>query len=204
MFEFEIFKPYSDRLKSGVTPDAFSMKDAVMADQVHGDFIMEVNEKPDELPQCDAFITRQKELPIMVKVADCQGIILYDPTTHSAAAVHSGWRSSCLNILGKAVKRMQDFFGSSPTDLVAAISPSLGPCCAEFSDPKIELPAFCYPFIRDNNHVDFWGLSMSQLQAAGIPPSQIECAGQCTKCQPGFLSHRKGDSGRMGVFVKLL
>jgi len=204
MFEFEILKPFSEKIESGVIPDAFLMEDAVMADQIHGDLIMEVEERPSEMPQCDAFITKQKNLPIMVKVADCQGILIYDPTTHSAATVHSGWRSSSLNILGKAVKRMQEVFGSSPTDLLACISPSLGPCCAEFSNPEIELPAFCYPFIGDNNHVDFWGLSIKQLQAVGVPQSQIELSGQCTKCQPGYLSHRKGDSGRMGVFAKLL
>ena len=203
MLQFEILKPFAGRLEHGVLPDAFAMEDAVMADQIHGDRIMEVDERPDELPQCDAFITKQKDLPIMVKIADCQGILIYDPTTHSAAAVHSGWRSSALNILGKAVRRMQEVFGSSPADLLAAISPSLGPCCATFSDPKRELPAFCYPFIGDDNHVDFWSLSITQLQAAGVPPDHIELSGQCTKCQPGFLSYRKGDSGRMGVFVKL-
>ena len=204
MLQFEILKPFSDQLESGVIPDAFSMEDAVMADQIHTDVILEVAEKPADLPQCDAFITRQKGLPILVKTADCQGIIIYDPVTQSVATVHSGWRSSCLNILGKVVKRMRDFFGSSPDDLLACIGPSLGPCCAEFSDPGNELPAFCYPFIKENNHVDFWGLSINQLEAAGIPPFQIELSGQCTKCQPGFLSHRKGDGGRMGVFAKLL
>ena len=125
MFQFEILKPFAGRLEHGGLPDAFSMKDAVMADQIHTDIIMEVSEKPSELPQCDAFITNQRELPIMVKVADCQGILLYDPTTHSVATVHSGWRSSCLNIIGKTVKRMQDFFGSSPADLLACINNDL-------------------------------------------------------------------------------
>lgn len=204
MFEPKILKPYAGRLKSGVIPDAFSMDDAVMADQLHGDLILEVTEKPAELLRCDAFITQAKNLPIMVKVADCQGVLLYDPVTHSAAAVHSGWRGSTLNILGKTVDRMSKIYGASPASLRAVISPSLGPCCAEFSTPETELPDFCQTFVDHQNHVDFWALSVSQLTGAGIPHTQIELAGRCTKCEPGFSSYRKGDSGRMGVFAKLL
>lgn len=204
MFEFKLLKSYADQLEHGVIPDAFSMEDAVMADQLHGDLILEVTEKPASLPQCDAFMTQQKNLPIMVKVADCQGILIYDPKTRSIAAVHSGWRGSSLNIIGKAIEKMAETYGSSPADLRVALSPSLGPCCAEFSDPRSELPDFCHPFIKDNHHVDFWELSTKQLLDAGVPHTQIELARRCTKCQPDFPSHRKGDSGRMGVFVKLI
>jgi YfiH family protein len=204
MLQFEILKPFSGQLDHGVTFEPFAMEDAVMADQMHGDLILEVTKKTKALPQCDAFITRQKNLPIMVKVADCQGILIFDPATQSAAAVHSGWRGSSLNILGKTIQKMSKAYGSSPTDLLVAVSPSLGPCCAEFSDPKSELPDFCQPFIDSDNHVDFWELSAKQCLDAGIPGQQIELAGQCTKCQPGFPSHRKGDSGRMGVFVTLI
>ena len=204
MFEFQILKPFSGELEHGVVPDAFSMDDAVMANQVHGDEILEICERPSELPQCDAFITKRKNLPIMVKVADCQGVLIYDPKTHTAAVVHSGWRGSACNILGKTIDSLSKNHGSSADDLLVAISPSLGPCCAEFSDPKNELPDFCQPFVDNTNHVDFWGLSAKQCMDAGVPENQIELAGRCTKCQPGYPSHRKGDSGRMGVFAKLI
>lgn len=204
MFQFEILKPFADRLEHGVTFQPFDFKEAVMADQMHGGLILEVSRKPEEIPRCDAFITQRKNLPIMVKVADCQGVLIYDPVTHSAAAVHSGWRGSTLNILGKTIQKMNEAYGSSPADLRVAISPSLGPCCSEFSDPKNELPEFCHAYIREGNRVDFWTLSVSQLREAGIPEEQIEMAGVCTKCRPGFPSHRNGDSGRMGIFVTLL
>lgn len=200
MFQFDILKPYSDKIEHGVTPDLFG----ILADQVHGDEVMEIVAKPEGLPKCDAFITMQSDLPLMVKVADCQGILIYDPVTHSAAAVHSGWRGSTLNIIGKAIREMEKSFVVDPKNLRVGISPSLGPCCAEFSDPKNELPEFCHEFIGDNNHIDFWSMSVKQCQNAGIPENQIELAGKCTKCQPGYLSHRNGDSGRMGVFVTLL
>lgn len=200
---FSILEPYADRLDYGLTMSPFEMEDAVMADQIHTDIILEVGSKPETEPQCDAFITEEKELTIMVKVADCQGVLMYDPVTHSTASVHSGWRGSTMNILGKAVQAMSDQFGSDPADLLVAISPSLGPCCAEFSDPESELPDFCQTFVDERRHVDFWSLSKQQLAEVGVPEAQIELAGICTKCTPGYFSHRNGDSGRMGVFVTL-
>lgn len=198
MHEFKIFAPFLDRIEYGVSPDLFG----ILADQVHGDLILEVSAKPETIPLCDGFMTNKAGLSLMVKVADCQGILMYDPITHSAAAVHSGWRGSTLNIIGRAVEKMREAYGTNPADLLVAISPSLGPCCAVFTDPKNELPESCYAFIREGNLVDFWALSVSQLLEAGV--RQIEVAGKCTKCQPGYFSHRNGDSGRMGVFVTLL
>ncbi len=199
MYEFTILKRYADKLDYGLTMSPFEFEGAILADQIHTDQILELAEKPIEEPQCDAFITSEKSLTIMVKVADCQGILIYDPTNHKAASVHSGWRGSTMNIIGKAVGEMN----SDPSELLVAISPSLGPCCAEFSDPANELPDFCQPFVDENRHVDFWSLSKRQLADAGVPENQVELAGVCTKCSPGYFSHRNGDSGRMGVFVTL-
>lgn len=203
MFEFRLLKPYADRLDYGITMTPFDMEGAVMADQIHTDVILEVSQKPDKEPQCDAFITDEKGLTIMVKVADCQGVLIYDPKNHKAAAVHSGWRGSTMNILGKTVRAMSENDRSNTTDLLAAISPSLGPCCAEFSDPENELPDFCQEFVNGKRYVDFWNISKKQLTDAGVPKGQIELAGVCTKCSPGYFSHRNGDSERMGVFVTL-
>ena len=179
-----------------------------LMNQVHGHDILVLKRdnlcEGDGRMRADALVTDVAGLALTVRQADCQGIILFEEQKKVLALVHCGWRGNVANILGLTVEVMKSQYGCNPSHTMAAIGPSLGPCCAEFSDPRNELPAFCYPFIRDNNHVDFWGLSINQLEAAGIPPSQIELAGQCTKCQPGYLSHRKGDGGRMGVFAKLL
>lgn len=201
--DFKLLQPYANKISFGVTLEPLKMPDAVTADQVHKDDILELDQFPGELPQCDAFITSSKNLPIMVKVADCQGVLVYDPEHEAIASVHSGWKGSALNIIGKTIQKMKAKYGSEPSKLIVAISPSIGPCCAEFSDPKNELPAFCHRFIKDNNHVDFWALSREQLKLEGVLEKNIELAGKCTRCQPGYFSHRNGDSKRMGVFVTL-
>lgn len=184
--------------------DLLAVEGAITANQVHGDEVMMIRERPADLLTCDAFITQSPHLPLMVKVADCQGVLIYDPITHSVAAVHSGWRGSTLNIIGKTIARMTAEVGVEPENLLVGISPSLGPCCAEFSDPENELPAFCHPFIQKGNRVDFWSLSLKQCKDAGVSEKNIELAGICTKCTPGYFSHRNGDGGRMGVFATLI
>lgn len=201
--EFDIFKPYADKIEQGLLKDFEAMPEAITAEQMHADSILELTKRPDTELQCDGFITKTRDLPIMIKAADCQGVLIYDPTHEVIAAIHSGWRGSAKNIIGKAVQKMKSAHSSNPEGLMVAISPSLGPCCAEFSDPRNELPASCHRFIRDNNHVDFWALSLVQLKEEGVPRQNIELSGKCTKCQPGYHSHRNGGSGRMGIFVKL-
>lgn len=177
----------------------------VLLNQTHSDIILEVTEpfSIEALPEGDAMITRQKNLLLMVKVADCQGIIIFDPIKQALGVVHSGWKGSTKNILGKTIRRMKEVYDCDPKSLLVAISPSLGPCCAEFTDPKTELPVFCHPFIQKNNHVDFWALSKKQCQDEGVLESNIEITGICTKDSPDFFSYRLGDEGRMGVYAKL-
>ena len=201
--EFDIFKPFANKIDQGVVKDLHEIPGAITADQIHADDIVEISEKPLSELHCDAFMTQKKGLALTVKVADCQGVLMYDPENQAIASVHSGWRGSTLNIIGKTVQKMKTKYNADPSKLLVAVSPSLGPCCAEFTDPRNELPAFCHRFIGENNHVDFWALTISQLKVEGVQEKNIEVAERCTKCQPGYYSHRNGDSQRLGVFVKL-
>ena len=219
ILEFSIFKPYSDRLIHGITTKSLgSFNDEepgfenqksklpiepIFSKQIHGDKIILVTDRPDQQFQADAFITQVKNLPLGVKVADCQGVLMYDPKTNSIAAIHSGWKSSALNIIGKTVKKMEEIFGSNPTDLLVGIGPSLGPCCAQFSNPENELPESVHPYIKDD-HVDLWSLSLDQLKDAGVKENQIEFIKECTKCNPDkYYSYRNQDTERMAVFISL-
>lgn len=221
LLQFDIFKPYSDRLVQGITTkpfgslngtdknyesqlnklEGYSGKIPVFAIQIHSDIILKIDQAPKERPEADALITNKKGLPIGIKVADCQGILLFDPKQNAMAAVHSGWRGSAQNIIEKTVKRMTEEFGSDPSDLLAGVSPSLGPCCFEFTDPEKELPKAMHPYVK-NKKLDYWSLSLRQLQDAGV--KSIEIKAECTKCHPDrFFSYRNKDTGRMAAFIGL-
>lgn len=153
----------------------------------------------------DAIITDMTGVALMVKQADCQAVILYDPERRVIANVHCGWRGNTQDILGSAVARMTSDFKSDPAHMKAAIGPSLGPCCAEFVSHSEIFPEAFRPFMVRENYFDLWKLSCRQLIEAGINRKNIELAGICTRCRTDlFYSYRaEGVTGRFATLVML-
>ncbi len=151
----------------------------------------------------DGFMTQVPGVLMMIKVADCQTIFLYDPNKMVAAIIHAGWRGSVHNILGNSIQLMTAKFGCRPQEIIAAIGPSLGPCCAQFRHWRQELPADFARFRLNQDHFDFWAISQHQLQKAGLVAEHIEIAGLCTKCHPEvFYSYRgEGKTGRFAAAI---
>jgi polyphenol oxidase len=183
----------------------------VYMNQQHGDTIISLKNgytPPSEAGQAfdaDALITDIPGIAVMVKQADCQGIILFDPIKHVVAVVHSGWKGSVLNISGKAVEKMCTNFGVNPENVVAAICPSLGPCCGEFTSYEEIFPLHFKDFLHGKAHFDFWAITEKQLMDAGLKKMNIEKAGLCTRCNTHlFYSYRgEGKTGRFGTVAMI-
>jgi YfiH family protein len=160
--------------------------------QVHGADVAILSSSASPVGSYDAMATSLSYNALLVKHADCQGCLLFDPEHHVIAAVHCGWRGSVQNIYQATIAQLRKTWGSREESLIACISPSLGPCHAEFIGWEEELPASFEPFRKGNNHFDFWAISRHQLLSCGITPSHIEIAGLCTYCHPElFFSHRR-------------
>jgi copper oxidase (laccase) domain-containing protein len=129
--------------------------------------------------------------------------MLYDPVRAVIANIHSGWRGSIADIIGRTVAVMQQRFGCRPAEIVAGIGPSLGPCCAEFVNYRKEIPATLWSYQVSPNHFDFWALSRDQLVRAGLRPGHIETGGICTRCHSDlFFSYRAAQqTGRMAAVI---
>ena len=151
----------------------------------------------------DGFFTQLPGLLMMIKVADCQAILLYDPIKKVVGVIHAGWRGSVNNIVAKAIQLMVTEYNSSPPDIIAGIGPSLGPCCSEFRNWQQELPPNFSRFKVSANHFDFWAITQLQLLESGVMRENIEIAGLCTRCHPEvFYSYRgEGKTGRFAVAV---
>ncbi len=183
--------------------DSLDISAPIYCQQVHGDTVLIADPaiNADEPFEGDALVTRHKDLFIGIQVADCQSVVLYDPVAKIVANIHSGWRGSLLNIIGKTVQQMRRM-GSQPQDIIAGIGPSLGPCCAEFVNYRKELPQAIHSYERTENHFDFWQLSHDQLTEQGVVGENIEKSHLCTRCDEAFFSYRREKTtGRFATVI---
>ena len=182
----------------------------VYAHQVHGTEILiytgpeAAGGEPGAPRTGDALITDVPGLALAVQVADCQAIMIYDPIRRVVANVHSGWRGSIRDIAGKTVAAMAHRFGCRGTDMVAAIAPSLGPCCAEFVNYRTEIPEHLWKYRDNANHFDFWKMSRDQLAAAGLKPENIHTGGLCTRCRTDLFYSYRGEAQHTGRFAVII
>jgi YfiH family protein len=139
------------------------------------------------LGKFDAVITDVPHVGLMIKHADCQACLIYDPNNEVIAAIHCGWRGNVQNIYGKVVEKLVARWGSSPESLIACVTPSLGPCHAEFKAWKIELPESFWKFQISENHFDLWSTAEEQLLTSGIRKNHIEIARICTYEEKDFF-----------------
>ena len=190
---------------------AIGGRDLVFAEQVHGDTVIVVNSQnsfsgtgTDRVAGSgDALVTADSGKFLIIQLADCQSILLYDPIRRVVANIHCGWRGSIKNIVGRTLQVMNKYFQCNSADVIAGIGPSLGPCCAEFINYRTEIPDKYWRYKSADDHFDFWALSRDQLIAAGVLRENIETGSICTKCNTEeFFSYRaEGQTGRFAAVI---
>ena len=189
--------------------------------QIHSDVIHLFDAAPPALCQGDASITNRSGLLLSVQTADCVPILLVDPKSRAIAAIHAGWRGTLARIVVKAIGQMQMQFKTNPSDLLAAIGPSIGGCCYEvgtevatqFHSQFAEAPEWFDEFRTGDEPNPIQWLNMmppghqpppknvlldlrkanrAQLLAAGIRAPNIFVSDLCTACRRAlFFSYRK-------------
>jgi hypothetical protein len=189
--------------------------------QFHSDVIHVFDTAPSEPCKGDASITNRPGLLLAVQTADCVPILLVDPKKRAVAAIHAGWRGTLARIVTKTIGLMQMHYATKPSDLLAAIGPSIGPCCYEvgtevatqFLSQFPDAPGYFDEFRTGDEPNPIQWLNMmppghqpppkgvlldlrkanrSQLLAAGLRPQNIHTSDLCTACRPDLLfSYRK-------------
>jgi YfiH family protein len=193
------------------------MENFLVLNQVHGDNIFVIQPHGDyfssrEALNYDAIVTNRMNLAICIKTADCVPVFLVDRIKKIIGAVHAGWRGSSLGISAKVVRLMQNTYGSRPADILAAIGPSIGPCCyeidaatADFFRRQKDAGLFLSPAKRKNRWMlDIVEVNRLQLLNCGISEANIEATRICTVCrQDMFFSHR-GSGGITGRQINFM
>ena len=178
-----------------VVKKSLGIQHLLSAHQVHGEKVYSTNgisiEQDVEIDGYDALVTNQRGVGLMVQQADCQAVLFHDPAKEVIAAAHCGWRGSVVEILQKTVAVMVEDFGCTPVDIIAAVSPSLGPCCAEFINYKDELPEEFHEFQVQEKYFDFWRISRMQLMDAGLRDEAVHTMNICTSCSSDYFSYRR-------------
>jgi len=189
--------------------------------QIHSDVVQLFSKPAAAPPKGDASLTNTPGLLLGVQTADCVPILLVDPKKRVVAAVHAGWRGTLARVAQKTIGRMQLEFGCRPVDILAALGPSIGPCCYEvgvelvskftaqfadahnyFDEPRtgdepnpIQWLNMAPPGHQPppkNVHLDLRGANRSQLIASGLRPNNIDSADLCTACCSDLLfSYRR-------------
>ena len=196
----------------GIVPEDF-----VLTKQIHSDIVVKVGRADrgkhmieGASPECDALITNEPGVALVVFTADCTPILLHDPVTGAVGAAHAGWRGTSMGIAGKTAEAMVRQYGCDPKNIRAAIGPNIGFCCFETDRdvPDAMVAALgqeAEPFIRPNGskyYVNLKEINALWLRKAGV--ENIEISDACTVCRPDiYWSHRvtRGQRGSQGAII---
>lgn len=176
--------------------------------QIHGDKIHYATSGGD-YPGYDALLTDRRGLFLAVTIADCTPIFLHDRAKQLIAAVHSGWRGTEKQILGKVLDCMIGEHFSDPGDIYAFIGPSAGACCYRVGEEVAEKFDRKYVTfeVAENPRLDLVSANYDMLVRHGVEGEHIEIMGGCTICNPEkYHSYRRDGeaSGRMMGVIGLL
>lgn len=195
--------------------EALGLDHLVFATQLHGKAVVRVDAAPkgdQSAGEADAMITDRPGIGLVCQTADCTPILIFDPVRRAVAAIHSGWRSTVLDIVAETVAAMKREYDSDPAELIAAIGPSIstanyrvGPeVVAQFEALFADTTGILSPLDEEGGaQLDVGEACRRQLLAAGIPVSQIERSALCTYAEESRLfsarrSHHRGQSGVFG------
>ncbi len=188
----------------------FTVENCVLTKQTHTDIVRAVG-KADcgtglfkaEFDPCDALITNDPGVALVVFTADCTPILFHDPVTGAVGAAHAGWRGTAADIAGKTVRAMCETYGCDPKNIRCAIGPNIGQCHFE---TDADVPDAMIAALGDaakahitqkgeKYYVNLKEINALFLRRAGV--GSIEISTACTACDPmRYWSHRLVGSRR--------
>jgi YfiH family protein len=161
-------------------------------------------------PEADIAVSRDASLVLTVRAADCVPVLLADRATGAVAAIHAGWRGTAAGAVQAATRALSEKFGTEPGNIIAAVGPSIGPCCYTVGEALVQ------PFAAHSDaprwfnrtgelRLDLWQATRDQLERAGVAPRNIHVCELCTFDHAGvFPSYRRDGkaAGRLTAAIR--
>jgi hypothetical protein len=190
--------------------------DWVVGQQVHGSGVRRVTaadrgrgaaSHASSLPGTDGLVTDAIETPLIVLLADCAAVWLFDTRVGAVGLAHAGWRGAADHVARRTVEAMTGAFATRPADVRAVIGPSIGPEDYVVGTEVITAYRHAYPaewplLMRVGadgaTRLDLWQANAVDLQSAGVVRERIHTMGISTASRTDlFFSHRaEGETGR--------
>lgn len=164
--------------------------------------------REDALIGYDAMYTRERGLWLWTFHADCCPVLLYCRDQKIVSAIHSGWKGTVGEIVGKVTKHLIDNEHCQPQHIYAYIGPSINQENFEAKDDIIDLvkqmsfdTSSFYIKKEDGAYLlDSKGLIQQQLLNLGIPLQNITVSPYCTiKDEKLFFSYRREKSPHRNI-----
>ncbi|HEV8468256.1 MAG TPA: polyphenol oxidase family protein [Candidatus Limnocylindria bacterium] len=173
--------------------------------QVHGSSVVRVDRPVGARPEADAMWTDRAGVLLGIAAADCVPVLVADSKGRIGAA-HAGWQGTMRGVVGSLMGALKGD-GADMTEVVAALGPSIGPCCYVIDESRAKVLRRLGDHLREREGAvafDLWSANVAQLKSWGV--RSIEVAGICTKCGGHDLwSYRARDAeGRYGTQLAFL
>lgn len=185
-----------------------NLSDFTFLNQTHSDHFIEVTlddcgkgafTNEDALQDYDAYYTKDIQHPIGVFTADCLGIVLYDPTSHIIAAIHSGWAGTRKQITTKVLNHLIQNEKLNPLTTKVYTCPCIQHKSLEMGmdilDTFHQLPFDVTPFIQtisnEKGLLDNLGLNIEMMKRCGILEANIIASDLDTFHDQNMFSYRR-------------
>ena len=172
--------------------------------QVHGTDVAVVDGPTAEPADVDALVTAVPGLALMVLVADCAPVLLWDRRAAVIGAVHAGRRGLAGGVLPSALKAMTGL-GARVDRMYAVVGPSICPEHYEVpasmqAEVDAAAPGSAAATAGGAPALDIRAGLLAQLHAAGVRKGRV--IPHCTAETADYYSYRRdGTTGRFAGLV---
>ena len=108
--------------------EKYNIKTYYELEQIHSNIVNILDDNYQNKTKGDALITNKKNIPLVIKTADCIPILLYDKKNKVIALIHSGWKGTLNNIVIDTLNIMKDKYNSQKEDISAYLYPAIRKC----------------------------------------------------------------------------